>query len=101
MDLEKELAEIRQEITPIKTIKFISGTIVSCGAMAAIVAALKGPISSAKGITKLMMRFGVFILGCKAGDIAEEYFSSAIDKVIDMLNNVKEEVKDESGSDKQ
>lgn len=99
MNFEKELSEIRAKVTPVKTVKFIVGTIVSCGAMAAVVAALKSPIQSAKGITKWMMRLGIFVLGCKAGDIAEDYFSKTTDQVIEAFNEAKEEVKNESDTD--
>lgn len=102
MDFEKELLEVKQKITPIKTAKFLVGTVISCGAMAAVVAALKLPMQNTKGLTKLMMRLGIFVLGCKAGDMAEEYFSQTVDKMIDTWNEAKEEaIKNESDSDKQ
>ena len=100
MDLEKELAEFKSKVTPIKTAKFLMGTVISCGAMAAIVAALKNPIQNAKGITKLMMRLGIFVLGCKAGDIAEAYFNDLVDQVVAMFNEAKEEAKDEPAAEK-
>ena len=95
MDFNKELDEIKQKVTPINTAKFLFGTVISCGAMAAIVAALKNPISSAKGLTKLMMRLGIFVLGCKAGDVAEKYFNDTFDQVIKAFNEVKEEAPNE------
>ena len=91
MNLEKELTELKEKVTPLKTAKFIFGTVISCGAMAAIVAALKNPIQSAKGITKLMMRLGVFVLGCKAGDIAEKYFNDTVDEVVNAYQDVQKE----------
>lgn len=100
MDIEKELAEIKSKITPINTAKFLMGTVISCGAMAAIVAALRNPIQSAKGITKLMMRLGVFVLGCKAGDVAEEYFNGIVDQLVKTFNDSKEEISNESDAKK-
>ena len=99
MNIEKELMELKANVTPFKTIKFLAGTVISCGAMAAICAALKIPIQSSKGLTKLMMRLGIFILGCKAGDVAEEYFGQMIDKVMETFKEAKEEEKNESNPD--
>jgi len=100
MDIEKELAEIKSKITPINTAKFLMGTIISCGAMAAIVAALRNPIQSAKGITKLMMRLGIFVLGCKAGDVAEAYFNDIVDQLVKTFNESKEEINNEPDAKK-
>ena len=100
MDFNKELSEIKEKVTHITTMKFLAGTVISCGAMAAIVAALKNPIQGAKGLTKLMMRLGIFVLGCKAGDVAEKYFNDTVDQVIQVFNESKEETKDESDTGK-
>lgn len=98
-DLEKDISELKAKVTPLNTAKFIIGTVISCGAMAAIVAALRLPIQNAKGLTKLMMRLGVFVLGCKAGSIAEEYFSETVDDMIERFNETKEEeAENESGT---
>lgn len=96
MDLTKELNELKEKVTPINTAKFLAGTIISCGAMAAIVVALKGPINSTKGLTKLMMKLGVFVLGCKAGDIAEKYFNDTVDQMVKTFKEAEEEVQNES-----
>lgn len=101
MNLEKELTELKAKVTPINTAKFIVGTVISCGAMAAVVAALGGNIKSAKGLTKIMMKLGVFTLGCKAGRIAEEFFDEEVDSVIDRYKEAKEEVEHESAANKQ
>ena len=101
MDFTKELTELKEKVTPITTAKFLMGTVISCGAMAAIVAALKNPIMNARGLTKLMMRLGIFVLGCKAGDVAEKYFNETVDQVIKAFNEAKEETTNESGTDKQ
>jgi len=100
MDLEKDIIDLKKSITPIKTAKFLAGTVISCGAMAAVVASFRNPIQAAKGLTKLMMRLGIFVLGCKAGDLAEEYFNKTIDAVTDALKKTKEEMNNESGSNK-
>ena len=98
MDITKEFSEWKEKLTPVNAAKFVTGTIISCGAMAAVVAALKNPIMTAKGLTKWMMRLGIFVLGCKAGDIAEDYFNSKMDELIGAFNEAKEEANNESGS---
>ena len=91
MDIEKELNELKAKVTPVNTAKFLVGTVISCGAMAAIIAALGGSIQNTKGLTKLMMKLGIFVLGCKAGDMAEKYFSNMMDEAIGAFNEAKEE----------
>ena len=98
MDLTKELNELKEKVTPLNTLKFLAGTVVSCWAMAAIAAALKIPLQSSRGLTKLIMKLGVFILACKAGDIAETYFNDTVDSIIKTFNEAKEEMADESDS---
>lgn len=99
MDIEKELAELKKKVTPINTAKFLVGTVISCGAMAAIVAALGGNIPKSKGLTKLMMKLGIFVLGCKAGSVAEEYFNESVDSVVKTINEAKEEEKNEPNAE--
>lgn len=101
MDLVKDFNDWKQSMTPMKTMKFIAGTIVSCGAMAAVVSALKGSTAGAKGLTKLMMKLGIFVLGCKAGDMAEKYFNETMDDLLKAVNEAKEEMNNESDPDKQ
>ena len=93
MDLNKELEELKSKVTPISTIKFITGTIISLGTAAAVVGAFRNPIEGAKGLTKLMMKLGIFVLGCKAGDVAEKYFSDTVDETIKTFQEAKAEVK--------
>ena len=93
MDLNKELQELKVKVTPLSTIKFIAGTIISLGAAAAVVGAFKCPIESSKGLTKLMMKLGIFVLGCKAGDIAEKYFNETVDETVKTFKDAQEEMK--------
>lgn len=94
-----ELTKTKDNITPIKTAKFIFGTLISCGAMAATVVVLSGPMRNCKGLTKLLMKLGIFVIGCKVGDMAEDYFNESVDKLIEEINKIiketKEELKDE------
>lgn len=93
MDLNKELQELKESVTPLSTVKFITGTLISLGAAAAVVGLFKNPVESSKGLTKLMMKLGIFILGCKAGDIAEKYFNETVDETIKTFKETQEEMK--------
>lgn len=93
MDLNKELEELKEKVTPISTMKFITGTLISLGAAAAVVGLFKNPIESSKGLTKLMMKLGIFVLGCKAGDIAEKYFNDTVDEMVKTFKETQEEMK--------
>ena len=91
MDLNKELTELKAKVTPVNTAKFLIGTLISFGAMEAVVATLKSPLQGAKGLMKLMMRLGIFVLGCKAGDVAEKYFSDTVDEIMKSFKEAREE----------
>ena len=93
MDLNKELEELKAKVTPLSTIKFLTGTLISLGAAAAVVGMFKAPVESSKGITKLMMKLGIFVLGCKAGDIAEKYFNDTVDETVRTFKETQEEMK--------
>ncbi len=74
MDFNKELEELKSKMTPINTAKYLAGTVISLGAMAAVIAVMKSGLVGNKGVTKLLMKLGIFVLACKAGDVAEKYF---------------------------
>lgn len=93
MDFNKELNELKAKVTPVSTMKFITGTFISLGAAAAVIGMFKNPVEASKGLTKLMMKLGIFILGCKAGDIAEKYFNETVDETIKTFQEAKEEMK--------
>lgn len=95
MDINKELEKLKEKVTPISTAKFITGTLISLGTAAAVVALFKNPIDSAKGLTKLMMKLGIFVLGCKIGDVAETYFNEAVDDTVKAFKETQEEMKAE------
>lgn len=94
-DVNKKLTELKANVTPLNTAKFLAGTLISCGTMSAVVMALTGATTNAKGITKLMMRLGIFVLGCKAGDMAEKYFDETFDNFVEVFKEVQEEEKNE------
>ena len=100
MSFDTDLNAIKANITPVKTFKYVGGAIVSLGAMAAVAAVFKLPINASKGITKLMMKLGVFILACKAGDIAEQYFHETTDTVVDAIKPMQEVQNNESNATK-
>lgn len=93
MDIEKELNELKSEITPLKTFKFVAGTLISLGATAAVIGMMKSPLNGSKGVTKLLMKLGIFVLACKAGDVAEDYFKKTITEAEKAFEEAKEEVK--------
>ena len=95
MDITKELTEIKEKATPVNTMKFLGGTLISVGAATAVTMLFKGSTNGMKGMMKLLTKLGVFVLGCKVGEIAEDYFSETIDKLIASLKEVKEEEKHE------
>lgn len=95
MDFEKELAVIKAKATPLGAVKFVAGALVSCGAYAAVVGLLKGSMVDMKGLTKLMAKAGIFILGCKAGDVAEKYLTDVIDNTVNAFKDAQEETEDE------
>lgn len=91
MSFETDLEELKKEITPRKALQYAAGTFIAMGAAAAVVAVLKNPVSAAKGLTKWMMRLGIFVLGCKAGEVAETYFNKTVDDFAEQFNDIREE----------
>lgn len=94
MDIAKELEELKLKMTPLNTAKFLAGTVVSLGATAAVIALMKSGLAGSKGVTKLLMKLGIFVLACKAGDVAEKYFKETFDEAQDALKEMKEEDKE-------
>lgn len=90
MNFEKELNELKSKITPLNTIKFLTGTLISLGATAAVIALMRNPLNTTKGITKLLMKLGIFVLGCKAGDVAKTYFEESVTEIENELKESKE-----------
>ena len=94
MNIEQELEDLKAKITPMNTVKFIAGTLISFGATAAVIAALKNPLQGSRGITKLLMKLGIFVLACKAGDVAEQYFKETMDDAEKTFQEAEEEMKE-------
>ena len=93
MDIEKEFTEWKAKMTPMNTIKFLTGTLISLGATAAVVGVMKHSLIGAKGITKLLMKLGIFVIGCKIGNDAEEYFKEKFDEYTEELKETSKEMK--------
>lgn len=93
---EKVLEEFKKQFTPLNASKIVVGTLISLGATAAVIAMFKDPIKGAKGLAKILMASGVFILGCKAGDVAEDYFKNKVDEVAETVHEIKDELNKES-----
>lgn len=94
MDFEKELNELKSQITPMNTLKFLAGTLISLGATAAVIGMMKGPLAGSRGVTKLLMKLGIFVLACKAGDVAKDYFEKYADDAEKAFNETKSEIKE-------
>ena len=91
MDLTKEINELKAKITPLNTAKFLAGTLISLGATAAVIALMKSGLAGSKGVTKLLMKLGIFALACKAGDVAESYFKETFDEAQSALKDMQKE----------
>lgn len=98
MDITKELEELKTKMTPINTAKFVAGTVISLGATAAVIALMKSGLTGSKGVTKLLMKLGIFVLACKAGDVAEKYFKETFNEAQEALKEMKEEEKTNGGN---
>lgn len=97
MSIEKELDALKAEITPMNTFKFIAGTLISLGATAAVIGMMKSPLAGSRGVTKLLMKLGIFVMACKAGDVAEDYFKKMVTEAEDAYKEAKEEMKGVKG----
>ena len=94
MDFEKNLNELKANVTPKSTIKFITGTLIGLGATAAVIGMMKTPLIGSRGVTKLLMRLGIFVLACKAGDVAEDYFREKFDEYAENSKELSETTKE-------
>lgn len=94
MDLNKELEELKAKATPANTAKFLIGTLISLGATSAVIALMKSGLAGSKGVTKLLMKLGIFVLACKAGDVAENYFKETFDGAADAFSDAQKEAKE-------
>lgn len=94
MDLTKELEELKTKITPMNTAKFIAGTMVSIGAYAVVIAMTKSGLAGSRGVTKLLMRFGIFTIACKVGEMAKDHFEKMFDDVLDDIKEMQKEEKE-------
>ncbi len=92
MSFEKELADLKERFTPGRAAKFIAGTLISFGATAAVIAMMKNPLQGARGVTRLLMKLGIFALACKAGDIAEDYFDKTVSEAENAFAEARKEV---------
>lgn len=92
MDLNKELEQLKAKMTPMNTAKFIAGTVISLGATAAVIALMRTGLAGSKGVTKLLMKLGIFVLACKAGDVAENYFKETFTEAEEAFKEVQNDV---------
>ena len=95
MSIENDIAQLKEQFTPTNAAKFILGTLASLGAAAAVVALMQGPLNGSKGMTKLLMKLGIFVLAGKAGDIAETYLKETLDDAEQAFKEAQKDVKEE------
>ena len=93
-----ELIEFKKKLTTKNVIKVIFGTLISFGTAGAVIVMMKNPIKAAHGLAKLCMSMGVFTLGCKAGQMAEDYFKETVDALTDTVTEFKQELLTEGDS---
>ena len=94
MEELKELKDLKKALTPYKITKYCAGYVISVGAFLAIMAVLKRPMGASKGLIKLLTRLGIFVLACKAGDVAQKYFCDTADEIKDSIKDIKEAITD-------
>ena len=94
---QEALAELKSKLTLKNATKVIFGTLISLGAAAAVLMALRNPLKASKGILRLLMIAGVIILADKAGDIAEDHFKEKIDDFAEIISDIKTEMNDVEG----
>lgn len=85
---------VKSKLKSGSTAEFIAGTLASLGATAAVIALMKNPLAGAKGITKLLMKLGIFALACKVGEDTEEYLCRKIKEIVDIVNEGKKVAKE-------
>ena len=88
----EELNELKKELTVYNITKFCAGYAISFGAFLAIMAFLKNPLSTSKGLIRLLTKLGIFVLACKAGDVAQKYFCDSADEIKDSIKDIKEAI---------
>lgn len=76
------------ELTLGSVLRFAVGTVISLGSAAAISYAFKDTIRSAKGIAKISMRLGIFVVGCKIGEDAETFFNKTVDETVETCKEI-------------
>jgi hypothetical protein len=76
-----------------ETIKLGVGFAVGIAADVAITVLMKGHLPVTKGLTKWMVKLGIFAIGMKVGEDMETYFYKVCDDVKDTYNEAKEEAK--------
>lgn len=95
-----DLDEIKKQLSAKNAFKVIFGTLISLGATAAVIALMKNPIKGAHGIVKILMSMGIFVVGCKVGDVAEDYFEEKVDDLSEMVKDIRNEIKEEGDENK-
>ena len=76
-----------------ETIKLGAGMVLGLAADMAVAALLKRHIPVSKGITKVLIKLGIFAVAMKIGDDVETYFYKVADEAKETFAEAKEEAK--------
>ena len=87
------LAQLKKADGVGETIKLGVGLVVGFAADMAVTALLKGHIPPSKGITRLMIKLGVFAIAMKVGEDVENYVYKVADDAKQTYAEAKEEAR--------
>jgi hypothetical protein len=93
MGMIKSLAKINKANGIGETIKFGVGMVVGISVDLALTALLKGHIPPGKGVTRWLIKLGIFGMAMKAGEDVENYFYKVVDDTKEAFNEAKEETR--------
>lgn len=85
----------------LEMIKTIGGVIVSVGVTAVVGNALKLSASEARGLKKLSMTIGAFVLSGMVSENATKYFNNKFDDFTDVISKMKDEENQEENKSKE
>lgn len=99
MDTEKDfdlLKTLKGRLISPECARGLAGLLAGFGATAAVIALMKNPLGATKGLSKLLMKLGIFVLACKAGDMADDYLKTMIKEIEDAFKEGRQMVKEVS-----
>ena len=76
-----------------ETLKLGLGLVIGFAADMAVTALLRGHVPAGRGITKLMVKLGIFAIAMKVGEDVENHFYTMVDDAAACMKEAKEEAK--------